>query len=66
MFQMRSFVILNAAYPVFHAALIVMASLQVHETHTALVTHPGVNWTVDYAVRFVRASILWHSVSVFT
>ena len=36
---------------VFHAALIVMALLQVHETHTALVSNPGANWTTDYAVR---------------
>ena len=46
--------ILNGVPPmstVFHAALIVMASLQVHETHTALVSNPGANWTTDYAVR---------------
>ncbi|KAI0721710.1 hypothetical protein C8T65DRAFT_203108 [Cerioporus squamosus] len=32
----------------FHAALLVMAALQVHETRTALVTNPGKNWTQDY------------------
>ncbi|PIL23929.1 hypothetical protein GSI_13680 [Ganoderma sinense ZZ0214-1] len=48
----------------FHAALIVMASLQVHETHTALVTHPGVNWTVDYA-NGDGAGTLWQRVLPF-
>ncbi|RPD66069.1 hypothetical protein L227DRAFT_648858 [Lentinus tigrinus ALCF2SS1-6] len=32
----------------FHAALLVMAALQVHETRSALVTNPGKNWTQDY------------------
>ena len=36
--------------PVFHAALLVMAALQVHETHTALVRNESANWTVDYIV----------------
>ncbi|KAI1795937.1 hypothetical protein LXA43DRAFT_970341 [Ganoderma leucocontextum] len=48
----------------FHAALIVMASLQVHETHIALVTNPGVNWTVDY-VHGDGAGTLWQRVLPF-
>ena len=35
---------------VFHAALLVMAALQVHETRAAVVTNPGRNWTQDYLV----------------
>lgn len=68
MFKMRSSPVLNAICPskVFHAALIVMASLQVHETHTALVTEPGVNWTVDYVVRFRRLPVVCYRRSVFT
>lgn len=48
----------------FHAALLVMSSLQVHETHTALVTRPGVNWTVDY-VHGDGAGTLWQRVFPF-
>ena len=31
-----------------------MSSLQVHETHTAIVSAPGANWTVDYLVRCIE------------
>ncbi|KAI0748058.1 hypothetical protein C8Q80DRAFT_1169868 [Daedaleopsis nitida] len=48
----------------FHAALIVMASLQVHETHTALVTNPNANWTQDY-VHGGGAGTLWQNVLPF-
>nr|VWO98830.1 Transcription regulator [Ganoderma boninense] len=48
----------------FHAALIVMASLQIHQTRTALVTDPGVNWTVDYA-HGDGAGTLWQRVLPF-
>ncbi|TBU50704.1 hypothetical protein BD309DRAFT_6066 [Dichomitus squalens] len=48
----------------FHAALIVMAALQVHETHTALVSNPGANWTTDYA-HGDGAGTLWQRVLPF-
>lgn len=42
---------------VFHAALLVMAALQVHETRTAIVTSPGKNWTQDYLVCYLRSLV---------
>ena len=40
----------QSMYSVFHAALMVMAALQVHETRTALVLNPKADWTTDYVV----------------
>ncbi|KAI0670445.1 hypothetical protein C8Q78DRAFT_125560 [Trametes maxima] len=48
----------------FHAALLVMAALQVHEAHSALVQNPGANWTVDY-INGDGAGTLWQSVLPF-
>lgn len=48
----------------FHAALIVMAALQVHETHSALVTKPSANWTQDY-VNGGGPGTLWQTVLPF-
>ncbi len=35
---------------VFHAALVVFAAIQIHETKTALVREPNCDGTVDYVV----------------
>ncbi|KAI0807376.1 hypothetical protein C8Q74DRAFT_1362887 [Fomes fomentarius] len=48
----------------FHAALIVMAALQVHETRSALVTKPSANWTQDY-VNGGGPGTLWQTVLPF-
>ncbi|KAI0374822.1 hypothetical protein BV20DRAFT_961008 [Pilatotrama ljubarskyi] len=48
----------------FHSALLVMASLQVHETHSALVQNPSANWTTDY-INGGGAGTLWQSVLPF-
>ncbi|KAH9854170.1 hypothetical protein C2E23DRAFT_819858 [Lenzites betulinus] len=48
----------------FHAALIVMAALQVHETHTALVKNESANWTVDY-INGGGPGTLWQGVLPF-
>ncbi|KAI0709129.1 hypothetical protein C8Q76DRAFT_742333 [Earliella scabrosa] len=48
----------------FHAALMVMAALQVHETRTALVLNPGADWTTDY-VGGGGAGTLWQGVLPF-
>jgi len=45
-------------YIVFHAALIVMAALQVHQTRTAMVQKEGCDATVNFVVscHFLRAT----------
>ena len=48
---------------VFHAALIIGAALQVHETQIALVTLPDCDGTYDYVVRL---STLMPSLNPFT
>ncbi|OSD01578.1 hypothetical protein PYCCODRAFT_1436186 [Trametes coccinea BRFM310] len=48
----------------FHAALLVMAALQVHETRSALVHNPSANWTTDY-INGGGAGTLWQGVFPF-
>ncbi|CDO68339.1 hypothetical protein BN946_scf184799.g66 [Trametes cinnabarina] len=48
----------------FHAALLVMAALQIHETHSALVHDPSANWTTDY-VNGGGPGTLWQGVLPF-
>ncbi|KAI0362022.1 hypothetical protein OH77DRAFT_1584513 [Trametes cingulata] len=48
----------------FHSALLVMASLQVHETRSALVHDPSANWTTDF-INGGGAGTLWQSVLPF-
>ncbi|KAI8998694.1 hypothetical protein BD414DRAFT_475798 [Trametes punicea] len=48
----------------FHAALLVMAALQIHETRAALVHDPGANRTTDY-INGGGPGTLWHSVFPF-
>ncbi|KAH9951337.1 hypothetical protein B0H21DRAFT_874504 [Amylocystis lapponica] len=48
----------------FHAAMLVMGSLQIHETRTALVTNSGADGTVDYTSGG-GAGTLWLKVRPF-
>jgi len=49
---------------IFHAALIVMAALQVHQTHTALVVLPNCDATVNY-IKCDGPGTLWRKVEPF-
>ena len=53
------------AVSVFHAALVVFAGIQVHETRTALVRRTDCDGTVDYVVSGISTLLCFHRLSYF-